>query len=112
MKYAYLNNVFISRLYLHYKNTPKKKNITKIKIAKIKKILKVKWNKGNSNLLIWWRFKNKTSNLCRNLEGNERKKKIKEEGKLRTEEMKKWTEGADAGIILIYSVGEVSKIRR
>jgi hypothetical protein len=42
MKYAYLNNVFISRLYLHYKNTPKKKNITKIKIAKIKKILKVK----------------------------------------------------------------------
>jgi hypothetical protein len=36
MKYAYLNNVFISRLYLHYKNTPKK-NITKIKIAKMKK---------------------------------------------------------------------------
>jgi hypothetical protein len=26
MKYAYLNNVFISRLYLYYKNTPKQKN--------------------------------------------------------------------------------------
>ena len=25
MKYAYLNNVFISRLYVHYKNTPKQK---------------------------------------------------------------------------------------
>jgi len=25
MKNAYLNNVFISRLYLHYKNTPKQK---------------------------------------------------------------------------------------
>ena len=25
MKYAYLNNVLISRLYLHYKNTPKQK---------------------------------------------------------------------------------------
>ena len=36
MKYAYLNNVFISRLYLNYKNTPKQKNIKKIKIAKIK----------------------------------------------------------------------------
>jgi hypothetical protein len=35
MKYTYLNNVFISRLYLHYKNT--QKNITKIKIAKTKK---------------------------------------------------------------------------
>jgi hypothetical protein len=98
MKYAYLNNVFISRLYLHYKHTPKQKNITKIKIAKInKKILKVKWNRGNTYLLIWWRFKNKTSNLCRNLEGNERKK-IEEEGKLRTEKMKKWTEGAFTGI--------------
>ena len=37
MKYAYLNDVFISRLYLHYKNTPKQKNITKI-IAKKKKL--------------------------------------------------------------------------
>ena len=73
-----------------------KKNITKIKITK-KIILKVKWNKGNTYLLIWWRLKIKTSNLCRNLEGNERKK-IEEEGKLRTEEMKKWTEGAVAGI--------------
>ena len=36
MKYAYLNNVFISRIYLHYKNTPKQKNITKITIAKTK----------------------------------------------------------------------------
>jgi hypothetical protein len=35
MKHAYLNNVLISRLYLHYKNTPKKK------IAKTKKTLKV-----------------------------------------------------------------------
>ena len=25
MKNAYLNNMFISRLYLHYKNTPKQK---------------------------------------------------------------------------------------
>ena len=25
MKNAYLNNLFISRLYLHYKNTPKQK---------------------------------------------------------------------------------------
>ena len=50
------------------------KNITKIKIVKIKKILKVKWNRGNTYLLIWWRLKTKTSNLCRNLEGNERKK--------------------------------------
>ena len=25
MKNAYLNNVFISKLYLHYKNTPKQK---------------------------------------------------------------------------------------
>ena len=25
MKHAYLNNVLISRLYLHYKNTPKQK---------------------------------------------------------------------------------------
>ena len=31
MKYAYLNNMFISRIYLHYKNTPKKKGITTIK---------------------------------------------------------------------------------
>jgi predicted ATP-grasp superfamily ATP-dependent carboligase len=55
-------------------------------------------------------------------------KKMEEEGKLRTEEMKKWTEGVVAGIykavlptdspteiknniILNYSVGEVSKIR-
>ena len=48
------------------------KKHTKKKIAK-KKILKVKWNRGNTYLLIWWRLKNKTSNLCRNLEGNERK---------------------------------------
>jgi hypothetical protein len=75
MKYAYLNNVFISRLYLQYKNTPKQKTYQK-KIAK-KKILKVKWNRGNTYLLIWWRLKNKTSNLCRNLEGNERKKNRK-----------------------------------
>jgi hypothetical protein len=37
MKNAYLNNMFISRLYLHYKNTLKQKNITKITIAKTKK---------------------------------------------------------------------------
>jgi hypothetical protein len=36
MKHAYLNNVFISRLYLHYKNTPKPKT-QKIKVAKTKK---------------------------------------------------------------------------
>jgi len=36
MKNAYLNNVFISILYPHYKNTPKQKNITKIAIAKTK----------------------------------------------------------------------------
>jgi len=36
MKNAYLNNVVISILYLHYKNTPKKINITKITIAKTK----------------------------------------------------------------------------
>ena len=35
MKYAYLNNVFISRLYLHYKNAPKQKIYQK-KIAKKK----------------------------------------------------------------------------
>jgi len=29
MKNAYLNNVFISGLYLPYKNTPKQKNTTK-----------------------------------------------------------------------------------
>jgi hypothetical protein len=29
MKYTYLNNVFISRLYLHYKNTQKKHNKNK-----------------------------------------------------------------------------------
>ena len=104
-----------------------KKNITKIKITK-KIILKVKWNRGNTYLLIWWRLKIKTSNLCRNLEGNERKKNQRR-GELRTEEMTKWTEEAVAGIyravlptespteikktiILIYSVGEASKIRR
>jgi hypothetical protein len=55
-------------------------------------------------------------------------KKMEEEGTVRTEEMKKWTEGVVAGIykavlptdspteiknniILNYSVGEVSKIR-
>jgi len=37
MKNDYLNNVFISRLYLHYKNTPKQKNTTKITITKTKK---------------------------------------------------------------------------
>jgi len=37
MKNAYLNSVFISRLYLHYKNTPKQKNTTKITITKTKK---------------------------------------------------------------------------
>ena len=37
MKHAYLNNVLISRLYLHYKNTPKQKTQKKIKIAKTKK---------------------------------------------------------------------------
>ena len=42
MKHAYLNNVLISRLYLHYKNTPKQKKHKKIKIAKTKKTLKVK----------------------------------------------------------------------
>ena len=36
MKHAYLNNVLISRLYLHYKNTPKQKTQKK-KIAKTKK---------------------------------------------------------------------------
>jgi hypothetical protein len=38
MKNAYLNNIFISRLYLHYKKTPKQKYTTKITIAKTKKI--------------------------------------------------------------------------
>jgi hypothetical protein len=37
MKNDYLNNVFISRLYLHYKNTPKQKKTTKITITKTKK---------------------------------------------------------------------------
>ena len=36
MKHAYLNNVLISRLYLHYKNTPKQKTQKK-KIDKTKK---------------------------------------------------------------------------
>ena len=35
MKHAYLNNVLILRLYLHYKNTPKQK--TQKKKAKTKK---------------------------------------------------------------------------
>ena len=29
MKYAYLNNVFISRIYLHYKNIPNQKTYQK-----------------------------------------------------------------------------------
>jgi len=37
MKNAYLNNVFISRLYLNYKNTPKQKTRKKITITKTKK---------------------------------------------------------------------------
>ena len=36
MKYAYLNNVLNSKLYLHYKKYTKTKNITKIKISKNK----------------------------------------------------------------------------
>ena len=36
MKNGYLNNVFISRLYLHYRNTLKQKNTTKITITKKK----------------------------------------------------------------------------
>jgi hypothetical protein len=35
MKHAYLNNVLISRLYLHFTNTPKQK--TQKKIPKTKK---------------------------------------------------------------------------
>jgi len=40
MKNAYLNNVVISIFYLHYKNTPKQINITKITIAKTNKKIK------------------------------------------------------------------------
>jgi len=40
MKHAYLNNVLISRLFLHFKNTPKQKTQKKIKIPKKKKPLK------------------------------------------------------------------------
>ena len=39
MKHAYLNNLLILRLYLHYKNTPKQK--TQKKKLKQKKTLKV-----------------------------------------------------------------------
>jgi hypothetical protein len=42
MKHAYLNNVLISRLYLHYKNTPKQKTQKKKKNSyNKKKTLKV-----------------------------------------------------------------------
>jgi len=53
------------------------------KIVKIKKIIKVKWNRGNTYLLDWWRLKKKLVTFARNIK-----------------EMigKKWTEGAVAGI--------------
>jgi hypothetical protein len=126
MKYAYFNNVLNSRVYLHYKKYSKTKNITK-KIAK-KKTLKAKWNRRNTYLLNWWRFTRKLARDCRwKLWRMERKQNWNLRWK--TEEKKKWTEGAVAGtymavlpmdsptnikliIILIYSVGEVSKIRR
>jgi hypothetical protein len=56
MKNDYMNNVFISRLYLHYKNTPKQKNTTKITITKTKKKFKKMKSlsilNGNTYLLI------------------------------------------------------------
>jgi hypothetical protein len=58
MKNAYLNNVFISKLYLHYKNIPqKKKNTKKITTTKTRKnkknkiIKHIKWKYIHFNLL-------------------------------------------------------------
>jgi hypothetical protein len=56
MKNAYLNNVFISKLYLHYKNIPQKKNTKKIttktrKNKKNKIIKHIKWKYIHFNLL-------------------------------------------------------------
>jgi hypothetical protein len=69
------------------------------KIVKIKKIIKVKWNIGNTYLLDWWRLKKKLVTFARNIKEMIGKKSKRGEGKLRTERRgKKWTEGAVAGI--------------
>jgi len=66
------------------KNTSKQKKITK-KIAK-KKTIKVKWNRGNTNLLIWWIFMTKKA--------WDRSEERRGKEWWKTEEKRKWTEEA------------------
>ena len=87
------------------KNTPKKKH-NKNKNSE-KKTLKVKWNRRNTYLLNWWRFTRKLARDCRWKLWRIERKKI---------EIYRAVFPTDSPtdikliIILIYSIGEVSKI--
>jgi hypothetical protein len=57
MKNAYINSVFISRLYLHTIQKKQNKNILLIKQIKYKKIKSLHILNHNTYLLICWRWK-------------------------------------------------------
>jgi len=72
---------FICIIKIH-QNKKHKKKIAKTK----KKTLKVKWNRGNTYLLIWWRFTRTLTRDCRWKPWRNERKKIEIEG----EERKRW----------------------
>ena len=56
--YSFQDFIYIIKIHQNKKHK-------KIKVAKTKKTLKVKWNRGNTYLLIWWRLRRKLVRDCR-----------------------------------------------
>jgi hypothetical protein len=89
MKHAYLNNVLISSLIYIIKIHQNIKHKKKLK----KKTLKVKWNRGNTYLLIWWRFTRTLARDCMWKPWEMRGKKSKLKVKNGRDEKMNWRDG-------------------